>query len=404
LPTELAEARPERTGARPALYDRRFLALCSVVILGFSSFAVIAPVLPLLILEMGGDAALVGAIVAVFSVPSVVLRPFIGRLVDEWSQRSTFLLGTAGLALSSFLYLVPGLGAITLVRLLHGTAWAAFNTGGTTSLARLAPPDRRAEAAGIFNLMPSVAHMVMPGIGLIVAGAVGVQAAFVLAGVLAATATLALATGPFPPGPLSSRTPIRASFWSSLIERRALLPMLVEALWMSVHTLFFIFPPVFAASKGIPVADLALYYLIVGIVLIVTRLIIGRRIDRVARGIPLAAGAATGIVALAVAAFADTVVLLTVAGSIFALGSSAVPPMATAVAIDRADPERRGAAMATYTLGIQVGVGLGAAVWGAVIALWGFPAPFLLAMLALAGIGLLVVRERASLLRPPLGA
>ena len=242
--------------------------------------------LPLLILEMGGDAAVVGVIVAVFSVPSVVLRPFIGRLIDEWSQRSTYLLGTAGLALSSFLYLVPGLGAITIVRLLHGTAWAAFNTGGTTSLARLAPPERRAEAAGIFSLMPSVAFMVMPGIGLIVVGAAGVQAAFVLAGVLAAAATLVLAIGPFPPGPLSSRRPTRTSFWSSLIERRALMPMLVEALWMSVHTLFIVFPPVFAAAKGLPVADLAIYYLIVGMVLIVTRLIIGRRIDRVARGLP----------------------------------------------------------------------------------------------------------------------
>ena len=78
--------------------------------------------------------------------------------------------------------------------------------------------------------------------------------------------------------------------------------------------------------------------------------------------------------------------------------------MAMALAMDRADPERRGAAMATYSLGYQVGVGLGAAAWGAVIALWGFPAPFLLAMLAMAGIGLLVVRERASLLSPPMGA
>ena len=55
------------------------------------------------------------------------------------------------------------------------------------------------------------------------------------------------------------------------------------------------------------------------------------------------------------------------AGSIYALGSAAMSPIATALAIDRAHPDRRGAAMATYSLGYQLGAGLGAAIWGAII-------------------------------------
>jgi hypothetical protein len=36
-----------------------------------------------------------------------------------------------------------------------------------------------------------------------------------------------------------------------------------------------------------------------------------------------------------------------------------------------------GAAMATYSLGFQLGLGLGATAWGVVISVAGYPAPFL---------------------------
>lgn len=391
------------TTARPRLYDRRFITLLSVIFLGFASFAIIGPVLPVLVLELGGTAATVGIVVAVYSIPSVLVRPIIGRLIDTWSQRNIFLLGTIGLTLSSFLYVIPSLWFIGALRLFHGTSWAAFNTGGNTTLARFAPQPRRAEAAGIFSLMPSVAHMFMPSVGLLLVGAVGTSAAFLLAGGLALAAAVVVATGPFPRGPLSDAPAPTEGFWRSLIERRALLPMWIEFLWMSVNVLFFVFPPLFAAENDIPLADLALYYPIVGGVLIVTRLIVGPRLDRYPRGLPLLLATGLGALSLVVASMADTVLMLTLAGSIFMVGSSAVSPIATALAIDRADPQRRGAAMATYSLGYQLGFGLGSLSWGLLISSLGFPAPFLVGLLAMAGIVAIVAASRSDLMTLPTG-
>lgn len=390
---------PVAPEGKPRLYDGRFVTLCAVVFMGFAAFAIIGPVLPILILELGGNAALVGVIVAIYSIPSVLVRPFLGRLIDTWSQRNVWLLGAIGMALSSFLYLVPAVWFIGAVRLLHGTAWAAFNTGGNTALARIAPPARRAEAAGIFGLMPSLAHMLLPSVGLLLVGAMGASAAFLAAGVLATAAVLIIYLGPFPRGPLSDRPASHEGFWRSLIERRALLPMWLEFLWMSVNVLFFVFPPLFAAEKGIPIADLALYYPIVGGALIITRLLVGPRLDRVSRGLPLTIAAAFGTTALLVASVADTVLLLTIAGSIFAIGTTFVSPIAMALAIDRSDPQRRGGAMATYSLGYQLGFGLGSLAWGLVISALGFPAPFLISLLPMAGIAFIVVYARGDLLR-----
>ena len=384
----------EQVAAGPAnqetLYDRTFVALCAAVFLGFSCFAIVGPVIPVVVLELGGNAFVVGLIIAIYSIPSVLLRPFMGRLVDEWSRWRVFGLGAAVLGLSSFLYLVPGLGFMALVRLLNGAAFAAFNTGGNATLATLAPPARRGEAAAIYNLMPSLAYMFAPAAGLLLLSAVGAGAAFLAAGFLGTAGALVIALGPLRdrgrPAP-----PARVSTWRSLFERRAVLPMLVSFLWVSANVLFVIYPPVWATAHDIPIATLAIYYPIVGAVLVLSRIIIGRRLDRVPRGVAMLAGAGGGAAALLVAASADTILLLTVAGSVFAFSSSAVSPTAAAVAIDRADPQRRGVTMATYSMGFPLGNGIGALAWGFVIGAFGFPVPFIAALVWLA---------RADLLRP----
>jgi predicted MFS family arabinose efflux permease len=386
---------------RPRLYDGRFVTLLTIVFLGFAAFAVIGPVVPLLILELGGDAATVGVIVAIYSVPSVLVRPFLGQLVDRWNQRGVWLLGAVGLTIASLLYLVPALAFIAVLRLFHGTAWAAFNTGGNTTLARIAPPSRRTEAAGIFGLMPSLAHMLLPSVGLLLVGGLGTSSAFIAAGVMAAAAAAVIYLGAFPSGPLADPGTARGRMWRNLIERRALLPMALEFLWMTVNVLFFIFPPLFAEANGIPIEALVIYYPIVGGVLIVTRLLVGPRLDGLPRLVPLTIAAASGVVALLTASFADSVLSLTLAGSIFAFGTTFISPIAMALAIDRADSQRRGAAMATYSLGYQLGFGLGSLVWGFVIRAAGFPAPFLLGLLSMTGIAVVAFSARIDLRQRP---
>ena len=67
-PAGVSESQPAGA-ARPAIYTVSFLALCLATVLGYSQNFILQPVLPLYVLHLGGDAALVGAIVAAFSLP-----------------------------------------------------------------------------------------------------------------------------------------------------------------------------------------------------------------------------------------------------------------------------------------------------------------------------------------------
>jgi predicted MFS family arabinose efflux permease len=382
-------------GAGGSLYSAGFVALLAVTLLGFSMNMVLQPVLPVLVLARGGDATLVGLIVAAFSFPSVLLRPVFGRLVDEWNHRRVYLLGALGLAVCSIAYLIPSLAMVFAIRLVHGTAWGAFNTGGHAALARLAPPARRGEASGVFNLMPGLAQFFGPSLGLALVALSGFDAAFLAAAGLALLATLVMVFGPLRL-PAAPTHPPRPSVEGGrrldrFFEPGAVLPMAIEFLFTTSSTLFLVYPPVFAVRSGIPLSDLAFYYPIYGGVLVVSRFLLRRTMDRLARPTIIMGGALVAIVALAVAAAVPTLTGLTIAGALYGFAAAFTSPTIMALAIDRSDPKRVGSAMATYSLGFQMALGVGAAIWGVTIDALGYPAPYLFAAISqVVVIGLIV--------------
>jgi MFS family permease len=384
--------------ARGELFTRAFAAMCAVAFLGFASQFMLQPVLPLLVVDRGGDATLVGLVVAAFSLPSVVFRPWMGRLVDEWSTRGVLAGGTVTIALCSVAYLIPGFVALFANRIVHGTAWAAFNSGGHSMVGRLAPPARRGEASQIYNLMPALGQLVMPAVGLTLLAAFGFDAPFLVAAGFAAAALLFIpviaahhSITAAPATPPASRT---------LLERGAILPMVIEVMFSSIQALFLVYPPLFAVAHGIPIEQLTLYYPAVGLTLVVSRAALARLSDRIGRLPVLIGGASFAIAGLAVGAIANDVFVLTIGGMLWALAASVTSPTAMALAMDRAEPGRMGAAMATYSLGFQLGFGGGAALWGAVITIAGFSNTFLVAIVAEASLVFLLLYRRREVASP----
>ena len=70
---------------------------------------------------------------------------------------------------------------------------------------------------------------------------------------------------------------------------------------------------------------------------------------------------------------------MTLGATVFAVAYGVAPVTAQTVVMERAPRARLGAAMATYTLGFQIGSGIGAAVWGFLLAPLGFANVFFLA-------------------------
>ncbi len=123
--------------ARQSLWTPAFALLCLTVLLGYAHHALLVPTIPLFVADQGGSATMAGLALLTFSIPSFVLRPWVGEAADKWSAAGVLSVGLLCLMTGGFLYLVPVLALIFVASAIRGLAWAGVNTGGYTSLPAL---------------------------------------------------------------------------------------------------------------------------------------------------------------------------------------------------------------------------------------------------------------------------
>jgi predicted MFS family arabinose efflux permease len=266
------------------------------------------------------------------------------------------------------------------MRAVHGTAWAAYNTGLKVLVSTTAPAERRGEASGYFSMSQSVASALVPAIALWLLALIGYSGVFVISaagGLLATLATMGILSQPTWQGIKS-----KESFWDMLIERSVLVPSVLEFLTKFTQPAAAIFIPLYAIDRGIPVESLPYYYLGFGLVGIGSRGVLGSLSDRIGRGRMIGLGAATSVVAMVITSQASDITLLTLGGMLYGLATAAFAPSVMALAIDRAPPERVGSAMATFSMAFQLAQGAGGLLGGILIDTVGYQAMYLTMALA----------------------
>jgi MFS family permease len=340
-------------------------------------------VVPLVVLDRGGDAVLVGVVATAYALPSLLFRPIVGSLVDR--GRQAFLLRAGILCTSAVttLLLIPSTIVMIITRFLVGTGWAFFTVSNQSAMARIAPPSRRAQASGLFMGMNATAYLVMPGIAVAIyttagdAPAILFAVGFGLASFLVSTRLEVPepGTGPVAPSTLGASGLIRR-----FIEPSALAGTIVLVTTYSAYSVFTIFPPVYAQSLGVSAQILIAYFPIFGLSQAISIPVGGFLAERLGRRASIAIGcliAGAGMLIAVVPGF----VSFTVAAVVYSISQGFVLPTVNAMVIERAPPNRLGSALATYSIGFQFATATSSLLWGALITTVGFGSLFVVATL-----------------------
>jgi MFS family permease len=381
---------------RPQLLTRGFVVLCAATALTYAHHALLTPVLPLFIKSHGGTASLVGFVAASFNVTSFLLRPLIGRAIDNWSARAVMGLGASVLAISSLGYIFYNALLIFLIRAVHGTGWAAYNTVAKVLVSTTAPVERRGEAAGYFSMAQNVATALVPAIAILLLNQVGFNGVFVISAIGGFLATVATLYIPAWPERANARRS-RESFFHDLVERSVLIPSVLEFLTKVTQPAVGIFIPLYALHRGISTESLPYYYLCYGLVGIGARGLLGSVSDRIGRQYMIGFGAAASIVALLIISQAHGILLLTFGGTLYGLATAAFAPSVMALAIDVAPRDRVGSAMATYSMAFQLAQGVGGLLSGILIDSLGYVAMYLIMTVAPLSAVLFLAKNRRVL-------
>jgi MFS family permease len=399
-PTEIGESRTQ-------MWTSTFVLLCAAQALGFAQNGLLTPILPLYLSSIGSTELTIGLVLAAFSLTSFLARPFLGSLADAWSVAGVLRVGGLLLGCACAGLGLPTAGGVALANAVRGLGWSCLNTGGYTMLAHVAPDQRRAESASYLSLAQNAPLALAPPLAVWLLDnqrVGGFDTVFLVAGGAAlAGALLALAVRiPRSPRPSVSADvvgPSRPPLLARLIDVRVFLPSMLLFCLSLVQPVTSAFVPLYARSLGIEVSAVSWYYLANGLAVVLGQAALGRVGDRLGRARSLGAGYTISIAGLGLLLVASNLVLLLAGGIVFAIGSALVLPSSMALAIDRANPHRRGTAMATYSMWFQVGNGVGSAAAGLTAELFGLRAMYLLA-LGPPLIGLLIVAQRWARLTP----
>ncbi len=343
-------------GRSDRVLTRPFVFLWLATFFHFASFFLLMPVIPLYVQGMRASAAEVGIAVAAFTLSSLSLRPFIGKLVDRTGRRRFLIAGTVVFVLMSPLYgLAHSVLAVILVRIIHGTGMALYTTASLTVATDLAPPHRRGQALAWFAMANSLAIGVGPALGVFLWSAGGAWASFGAAAALSALAlTMAISVTVPPHQAPADDGPRRLR----LVHPAAIAPALLIFSLALTYGCSTAFISLFVRDRHL--GNAGWFFAVYSVAILALRPFAGALSDRRGRRAVLAPGLACAGLAVCAIGFAHTVPALLMAAAVYGLGVGAAQSTVIALTMDRVGPHGRGLGAATFLSSLELGLALGA--------------------------------------------
>jgi MFS family permease len=360
--------------ALPGGYSPTFYLAFLACFLFFSSAHLLITPLPLYIQELGGSAAQVGLAQTAFAISAIVLRPYIGRLVDLRGRKPALLVGMAIFALGPLCYTqVSTIPSLQVARMFHGIGIAAFTSGYYTLIADVTPPSRWGAALGLGGIAPFLAMIPASPAGASLLQHSGFTVVFLTAG-LTALVGLFVVMAIAEPGQQQSTSSAGGSASVGLVDvirlRGVLAPALTTLTLGVTYGTVYTFLPLFAVERGL--GNPGLFFTALSLSLVASRSTAGRLSDRWGRLtviLPMLAILATSMLGLNWAYGLPTLLAMAVLQGI-GLGGARVGLETTVV--DTAPAEARGRALSLVYFCLDVGIGGGSLAMGAVADLMGY--------------------------------
>jgi len=351
------------------IWTRDFIQIVFANFFIFLGFQMTLPTLPLFVKELGGSDQWIGIIVGVFTFSALLFRPYAGRLLETKGRRYVFMLGLAVFVISvgSFAF-ITSIAFLVFWRIIQGFGFGFSSTASGTIATDLIPPQRRGEGMGYFGLAGNLAMALGPALGLMLVGKITFTALFLICATTGLIALLLSSTIKYKEVEQSPHKTTTIKF--DIFEKTAIQPSLL---------LFFItftfggiasFLPLHAAERG--VAGIETYFVVYAIFVMLSRIFAGKIYDQRGHLYVFPPGVILITVAMFLLMWLPSTTILIFTAAIYGFGFGSVQPALQAWAVDKAPDNRKGMANATFFSFFDLGIGVGAIVFGWIAQQYGY--------------------------------
>ena len=341
------------------LYTLPFGLLCLSHAFFAGSFTMILPELPGYLTSLGG-AEFKGLIIALFTLTAGLSRPFSGKLSDTVGRVPVMIFGTLICVVCSLLYpLLTSVGGFLLLRFFHGLSTGFKPTAATAYVADMAPPERRGEAIGILSISMNTGATMAPAFGSWLTNLTTLNTMFLASSGVALVSILILLG-------LKETLPKRQAFHPRLLllsrkeilERSAITPAILTVLvYLSYGAILTIIPD---QSDFLGLSNKGWFYSVFTLFSLASRFFAGKFSDRYGRIPVLKIGVLLLVGSMIWMGTAQTGAVLLLASGVMGFAHGIVGPALFAWTIDQSVDERRGRAVGTVYIALELGIGLGA--------------------------------------------
>lgn len=344
--------------------------------LGLLAVGATLPVIPRFVSEeLNGSDLEVAVVTGAFALTGIVCRPLAGAAADRKGRRVTVIAG-ASLAMiaGALLFLPASIPGLILSRLVLGAGEGTVFTAGSAWVVDMAPEERRGRMIGFYGLAIWTGLALGPPVGELLLRAGGYNLVWAFAAVAPALAALVASRLPeaVTPGEGEPRGPI--------ISREAAGPGVTFSLGVWGFASVSAFIVLALDERGI--GHGAEVFSVFALTVVLTRIVGGSLPDRIGAARCGFGAALVESVGLLLLGLAQTLPVAILGAMGMGAAFSLLFPALSLLAVNRVAPERRGAAMGTFTASFDLGMLMGSVAVGAAAAVGGYSAAFYVASAA----------------------
>ena len=370
----------EKQLQKEKIWTKDFALICLANFFIFLGFQMTLPTIPLFVEDLGGNDQLIGFVVGIFTFSALLLRPYAGAALETKGRGFVYLIGLAIFVLSvgSFGFLTSII-LLFMMRVVQGAGWGFSTTASGTIASDLIPVTRRGEGMGYYGLSGNLALAFGPSLGLILTGIISFKSFFLICaglGLIALMLSSRITYKKIEPKEDKEKTKI------SIYEKGALKPSVLMFFITFTFGGIAAFLPLYTAERHI--SGIQLYFLFYALALMITRTFAGQVYDKKGHKAVFIPGTLLILIAMILLAWLPNSFILYVAAVLYGLGFGSVQPALQAWSIEKVPINRRGMATATFYSFFDLGVGLGAMIFGQISHLLGYSSIYRTAAVSIA--------------------
>jgi len=330
--------------------------------------------------QFNASESMAGLAASIFVIGAVFSRLFTGKYMEIIGRKKVLFAGLFLFLAATLLYFaVTNMYLLLLIRFIHGSAFGIVTTALTTVLMDIIPKERRGEGIGYFLLSSTLATSIGPFLGLYISQHADFSMIFIVCTILSIiSVTISLFLNVSQPVMTDDQhNHLKGFKLSSFFEKKALPISLMITIMGFVYSGILSFITAYATEIHL-IEAASFFFLVYSIVLLISRPVMGKLLDKKGDNFviyPAILSFAIGLLILSQSYNSFTFLLASV---FIAFGFGTIQSCFQVIAIKESPQHRIGLATSTFLICMDLGVGMGPFLLGAIIPLFGFRGLYLM--------------------------